>query len=76
VAIAVGLVGYIFYTILAIAYARFGIGGAVVEQGANGHWVAPLVSLMFAILGTATWFLKPGRVFSWGSEIMTKTQEK
>ena len=76
VAIAMGLVGYIFYTILAIAYARFGIGGAVVEQGANGHWVAPLVSLMFAILGTATWFLKPGRVFSWGSEIMTKTQEK
>lgn len=74
VAIAVGLVGYIFYTILAIAYARFGIGGAVVEQGASGHWVAPLISLMFAILGTVTWFLKPGRVFSLGSKVMTKTK--
>ena len=35
----------------------------IVERGAIGHWVAPLISLVFAIIGVAAWFFKPGRIF-------------
>jgi len=35
----------------------------LMRQGAVGHWVAPLVSLLFAVTGLFVWILKPGRVF-------------
>ncbi len=63
VAVALGLVGYIFYTIAGLALPRTGYLGTLVDQGVQGHWVAPLVSLMFSIFGTIAWYLKPGRVF-------------
>jgi beta-N-acetylhexosaminidase len=63
VAIAFGLVGYIGYTLLALLSSRSGWFGTIVEQGANGHWVTPLVSLLFAIVGTVIWYLKPGRIY-------------
>jgi beta-N-acetylhexosaminidase len=59
VAIAIGLVGYIGYAILAIVNPQAGI----IDRGATGHWVAPLISLVFAILGVVAWFFKPGRIF-------------
>jgi beta-N-acetylhexosaminidase len=58
-AVAMGLVGYIGYTILAMMYPE----GDLVMRGATGHWVAPLVSLIFAIGGGMAWFFKPGRIF-------------
>jgi beta-N-acetylhexosaminidase len=59
VAIAIGLVGYIGYAILAIVNPE----ASIVERGSIGHWVAPLISLVFAILGVTAWFFKPGRIF-------------
>jgi hypothetical protein len=64
VAVAMGLVGYIGYTILAMMYPE----ANVVMRGATGHWVAPLVSLVFAIIGVFAWFFKPGRIF-WVQEV-------
>ncbi len=63
VSIAIGLVGYIIYTILVLSQLQFGYANIIVEQGTTGHWVAPLISLLFAIVGTVAWFLKPGRIF-------------
>lgn len=63
VAIAFGLVGYVIYTIMALAWPRSGFFGSLIQQGATGHWVTPLVSLLCAITGTVIWYLKPGRVF-------------
>lgn len=63
VAIAIGLVGYISYTLIVRLYPRFGYFGSIVELGTTGHWVAPLISLIFAIVGVVAWFLKPGRIF-------------
>lgn len=63
VAIASGLVGYIGYTLLALLSSRSGWFGTIVELGAGGHWVTPLVSLLFAIVGTVIWYLKPGRIY-------------
>ncbi len=62
VAVACGLIGYVSYTILALVAPRSGALGAIIDQGAAGHWVTPLVSLLFAILGTVIWYLKPGRL--------------
>jgi beta-N-acetylhexosaminidase len=62
VAIACGLVGYVGYTLLAMATPQSGIFGPIIEQGAIGHWVTPLVSLLCAIVGTVLWYLKPGRI--------------
>lgn len=62
VAIACGLVGYVGYTILAMAMPRTGFVGSIVDEGAVSHWVTPLISLLCAILGTAVWYLKPGRI--------------
>jgi hypothetical protein len=62
VAIAFGLVGYVVYTIMALVLPRSGFFGALIEQGATGHWVTPLVSLLCAIVGTVIWYLKPGRI--------------
>ena len=59
VAVAAGLVGYIFYAVAA----RMSPEAGLIQQGATGHWVAPLVSLLFAVGGTVVWYLKPGRVF-------------
>jgi beta-N-acetylhexosaminidase len=61
VAIAVGLVGYSSYTIMAMtfpAYIRDILQGSPV-----GPWAATLVSLAFAIGGVLIWHLKPGRIF-------------
>jgi len=58
-AVAIGLVGYVSYAILAVAYPA----ASIVGRNAGGHWVAPLISLLFAILGMVAWFLKPGRIF-------------
>jgi beta-N-acetylhexosaminidase len=63
VAIASGLVGYVGYTILAMAAPRTGFWGTIIDIGAADHWITPLVSLLFAIVGTVIWYLKPGRVF-------------
>lgn len=62
VAIASGLVGYITYTLLTLWPARLAWFDIIFEQGANSHWVTPLISLLFAIIGTMIWYLKPGRV--------------
>jgi beta-N-acetylhexosaminidase len=81
VAIAFGLVGYVGYTILAMAVPRTGFWGTIIDAGAADHWVTPLISLLFAIVGTVIWYLKPGRVFGarrTGQEtppIVTKTEE-
>jgi hypothetical protein len=63
VAIAFGLVGYVVYTMVALAFPHAEYVDFLVEQGAAGHWVAPLVSLLFAIGGMVAWYLKPGRIF-------------
>ncbi len=63
VAIAFGLVGYISYTMVVLAFPRSAYLDFLVEQGAANHWVAPLVSLLFAISSMIAWYLKPGRVF-------------
>jgi hypothetical protein len=63
VAIACGLVGYVGYTILAMLVPRLGFVGAIIDEGATSHWVTPLISLLFAVVGTVIWYLKPGRVF-------------
>jgi hypothetical protein len=63
VAIATGLVGYIFFIILAMALPGAGYMSSIVKQNATGHWVAPMVTLLFAIIGVLVWHLKPGRVF-------------
>jgi hypothetical protein len=62
VAVAVGLVGYIVYTLLAVAFPHSDYIRVIVEQGNSGHWVAPLISLLGAILGMVAWYLKPGRI--------------
>ena len=67
VAIASGLVGYIIYILIALSFPKAGMVGAIVTQGLVGHWVAPLISLLCAILGTVAWYLKPGRVFWTGA---------
>jgi hypothetical protein len=63
VAIATGLVGYIGYILAAMSMPHTGSFGDIIEQGMAGHWVAPLISLLCAILGMVIWYLKPGRVF-------------
>ena len=63
VAIALGLVGYISYIFMAMLVPRTSYLGDLVEQGMRGHWVAPLISLLGAVLGVVAWYLKPGRVF-------------
>ncbi len=63
VPLAAGLVGYIFYTIAAMAFPRSEYMQTLILQNASGHWVAPLVSLVFAVVGVIVWHLKPGRVF-------------
>jgi beta-N-acetylhexosaminidase len=62
VAVACGLVGYIGYALLVMTPARPSMFEVIVEQGSTGHWVAPLISLLFAIIGTMIWYLKPGRI--------------
>jgi hypothetical protein len=62
VAIACGLVGYVGYTVLAMALPRNGFFGDIINEGATSHWVTPLVSLLCSILGTIVWYLKPGRI--------------
>ena len=63
VAIAFGLVGYIVYAIMAMALPQTGYWHDIVVQNTAGHWVAPLISLVFAIGGMIAWYLKPGRIF-------------
>jgi hypothetical protein len=63
VAIAVGLVGYIFFTIIAMAFPQTAYMNNIIRQSAAGHWVAPLVTILFAVIGVLVWHLKPGRVF-------------
>jgi hypothetical protein len=63
VPLATGLVGYIFFTIFAITFPGSPYIQLLIRQGAVGHWVAPLISLLFAVAGLFVWILKPGRVF-------------
>jgi beta-N-acetylhexosaminidase len=63
VALALGLVGYICYTIVAMVFPESAYIAALVKRSATGHWVAPLISLLFAIAGMVAWYLKPGRIF-------------
>jgi len=63
VAIAVGLVGYVVYAIVAMAFPHSSYMVNIVQQNAASHWVAPLVSVVFAVGGVLVWHLKPGRVF-------------
>lgn len=63
VPVASGLVGYIFYTIAARAFPGSEFMQSLVRQNMAGHWVVPLVSIIFAVMGVILWHLKPGRVF-------------
>ena len=63
VAVATGLVGYILYTMAGIAFPDAAYLDILMKRGLTGHWVAPLVSLLFAIGGMVAWYLKPGRIF-------------
>jgi uncharacterized membrane protein YhhN len=83
VAIACGLVGYVSYILLAMLLPRLGFIGVIVDEGATSHWVTPIVSLLFTIVGTVIWYLKPGRIrgskwpISQGvSSIMVKSEEE
>lgn len=58
VAIAFALVTYTLYAGMAVA----GLSWAIVEQGAENVWVAPLISVLSAILCMVVWFFKPGRM--------------
>jgi hypothetical protein len=71
VAVAAGLVGYIFYIFIAMAFSRSGYVSLIVQQGIAGHWVAPLISLLCAIVGMGLWYLKPGRIFWQDQETTT-----
>lgn len=63
VALAAGLVGYITFTIVSMAFIEVEFVGNVARESINGHWVAPLITIAFAIIGVLIWHLKPGRVF-------------
>jgi beta-N-acetylhexosaminidase len=63
VAVALGLVGYIFYAFMAMTSPPNGYMHDIVQRNSSGHWVAPLISLAFAIMGMIAWYLKPGRIF-------------
>lgn len=63
VALASGLVGYIFFTIIGIAFYEVPFVETSIRQNMAGHWVAPLLALVFSIVGVLIWHLKPGRVF-------------
>ena len=63
VALASGLVGYIFFTIIGIAFYEAPLVETLIRQNIVGHWVAPLFALVFSIVGVLIWHLKPGRVF-------------
>ncbi|RMF05594.1 MAG: hypothetical protein D6768_00965 [Chloroflexi bacterium] len=63
VPVATGLVGYIFYTIVARAFPSAEYVQILIQQNATGHWVAPLFSILFAVVGVIVWHLKPGRLF-------------
>jgi UDP-N-acetylmuramyl pentapeptide phosphotransferase/UDP-N-acetylglucosamine-1-phosphate transferase len=67
VAIAIGLVGYILYTIIAMMITQ---SGYVADLSDESRWIAPLISLVFAIGGLLVWNLKPGRIF--GRKIRVK----
>ena len=80
VAVAAGLVGYIVYILIAIAFPKSGFIGGIVEQGMAGHWVAPLISLLCAIIGMVAWYLKPGRIFwdrgDWNQPVVQVEEEE
>ena len=61
VAMALGLVGYITYTIVAITFPKASYVASLIERGATGHWVAPLISLLFAIAGIVAWGIRQSR---------------
>ncbi len=63
IAIALGLVGYIGFTIAALTFGDAGYIKTLVDYNEAGHWVAPLISLLFAVVGVVAWYLKPGRIF-------------
>jgi beta-N-acetylhexosaminidase len=63
VPLAVGLVGYITYTIAGLAFPDSPYMQSLIVQSALGHWVAPLFSILFAVGGLFVWMLKPGRFF-------------
>lgn len=62
VAVAFGLLGYIAFTIVGMVFFDSNYIGPIVERNNRGHWIAPLISFLFAVAGVAAWFLKPGRL--------------
>ncbi len=63
VAMAFGLIGYISFTIAALTFPDSPYLAELVIRNTIGHWVAPLITLLFAIAGMIAWYLKPGRIF-------------
>ncbi len=63
VPVATGLIGYIAYTILARGFPDSAYIQLLAKENVGSHWVAPLVSILFAVVGVIVWHLKPGRVF-------------
>ncbi|MCB0208847.1 MAG: hypothetical protein KDJ52_05945 [Anaerolineae bacterium] len=63
VALASGLVGYIFFTIIGMAFYKVDFVERFIRQNITDHWVAALFALVFSIVGVLVWHLKPGRVF-------------
>ncbi len=51
VAVAVGLAGYVLYGIFAVQLAEVKLLGTWVHQNSHTHWLTPLISLLFAVLG-------------------------
>ncbi|MCB0191722.1 MAG: hypothetical protein KDJ65_07235 [Anaerolineae bacterium] len=63
VALASGLVGYIAFTIIGMAFYEIDFVERFIRQNITDHWVAALFALIFSIVGVLVWHLKPGRVF-------------
>lgn len=59
VALAFALVSYSLYAVAGV----IGYRAALVELGRENRGVAPLISLICAIVSMGIWFLKPGRIF-------------
>lgn len=59
VALAFALVSYSIYAVAGI----IGYRATLVELGRENRGVAPLISLICAIVSMGVWFLKPGRIF-------------
>jgi len=48
---AFGLAGYVLYGFFAVQLAEISVVGDWVRQNTKTHWLTPLVTLLFALLG-------------------------